>query len=251
MSNKKKLVILVIILIILVLCNVLIILNYINSNKLDNNDGFSNKETDVKSNFDMINVNTDNLNKENDLEDNNIFTDIQDNSTGNSDSDDLLNNRDNSIIDNNNQVTNTPISSDEQTSLNNDNNQNSFIDSTDVDKTIDDFKDDSNSSTPDNKPNDNESNDNSIGDNNSSTDFYYSITGGIKEYSTSDECLQVGEEIAFKELEEVLNYNEQHIDNQIDVDIKYYRCLPVQDEYGTGWFLNIYCNSGNCNEKYK
>ena len=66
--------------------------------------------------------------------------------------------------------------------------------------------------------------------------WFYSIHHGKIETSTQSKCLSAGEEIAF-------------IDT---VDINYYRCYEVTSTTGKvlGYYLNIYCNSDNCN-RYK
>ena len=66
--------------------------------------------------------------------------------------------------------------------------------------------------------------------------FFYSIHHGEIEMSSRDNCLLAGEEIAF-------------IDT---VEINYYRCYEVTSTTGKilGYYLNIFCNSDNCN-RYK
>lgn len=66
--------------------------------------------------------------------------------------------------------------------------------------------------------------------------FFYSIHHGKIEMSYQSKCLSAGEEIAF-------------IDT---VDINYYRCYEVTSTTGKilGYYLNIFCNSDNCN-RYK
>ena len=66
--------------------------------------------------------------------------------------------------------------------------------------------------------------------------WFYSIHHGKIETSTQSKCLAAGEEIAF-------------IDT---VDINYYRCYEVTSTTGKvlGYYLNIFCNSDNCN-RYK
>ena len=66
--------------------------------------------------------------------------------------------------------------------------------------------------------------------------FFYSIHQGRIEMSNKDNCLSAGEEIAF-------------IDT---IDINYYRCYEVTSIEGKvlGYYLNIFCESGNC-DKYK
>lgn len=66
--------------------------------------------------------------------------------------------------------------------------------------------------------------------------FFYSIHQGTIDTKTMSGCLGGGEEIAF-------------IDT---VDINYYRCYEVTAKDGSilGYYLNIFCNSGNCS-RYK
>ena len=66
--------------------------------------------------------------------------------------------------------------------------------------------------------------------------FFYSIHKGTINTKTESGCLGAGEEIAF-------------IDT---VDINYYRCYEVTAKDGSilGYYLNIFCNSDNCN-RYK
>ena len=48
-----------------------------------------------------------------------------------------------------------------------------------------------------------------------------------------------------------MDYNSTHMDNQKSQDITNLECYPVHKPDQDGWFLNILCNSGNCNSKYK
>lgn len=66
--------------------------------------------------------------------------------------------------------------------------------------------------------------------------FFYSIHRGTINTKTQSGCLGAGEEIAF-------------IDT---IDINYYRCYEVTAKDGSilGYYLNIFCNSDNCN-RYK
>ena len=66
--------------------------------------------------------------------------------------------------------------------------------------------------------------------------FFYSIHQGNIDVSSQSNCLSAGNEIAF-------------IDT---VDINYYRCYEVTSTTGKvlGYYLNIFCESGNCN-RYK
>ena len=94
-----------------------------------------------------------------------------------------------------------------------------------------------------------QSNSNSQGDssgqkNNVSTSFYDSITGGRKEFSSESACFARGTQIQNAELDYVLDYNEQHPEAPIQPEINYFRCYPVIDERGEGWYLHFFCRSG-------
>lgn len=96
----------------------------------------------------------------------------------------------------------------------------------------------------------NNENETSTQKNTVSTSLYDSITHGIKEFETDTACLNRGTEIQQKELNDVLDYNEEH-DNEMEVDINYFRCYPVIDGQGEGWYLHFFCASGSCDEKLK
>lgn len=68
-------------------------------------------------------------------------------------------------------------------------------------------------------------------------DFFYSITGGEPEFSTNSGCMNAGDDIAFMGV----------------VDVQYFRCYEVMSKANTimGYYLNIFCESGNCNNRYK
>jgi len=77
-----------------------------------------------------------------------------------------------------------------------------------------------------------------------STSFYDSITGGKKEFSSKSACFARGTQIQNAELDYVLDYNEQHPEAPIQPEINYFRCYPVIDEAGEGWYLHFFCRSG-------
>ena len=79
-----------------------------------------------------------------------------------------------------------------------------------------------------------------------STTFYDSITHGKKEFSSENEALRRGTEIQNKELDYVLDWNEEHADNQIQPEINYFRVYPSAiDENGKYWYyLHFFCRSG-------
>ena len=82
--------------------------------------------------------------------------------------------------------------------------------------------------------------------NKESTTFYDSITHGKKEFSSESEALRRGTEIQNKELDYVLDWNEEHPDNQIQPEINYFRVYPSAiDENGKYWYyLHFFCISG-------
>lgn len=80
------------------------------------------------------------------------------------------------------------------------------------------------------------------------TKLYDSITGGKKEFATDSAANARGAEIKSKELDYVLDYNEQHPEAPIKPDIKYYRVYPVIDDEGTGYYLHFFCESGEGND---
>lgn len=86
--------------------------------------------------------------------------------------------------------------------------------------------------------------DNSGEKNTVSTSFYDSITGGKKEFSSESACFARGTQIQNAELDYVLDYNEQHPEAPIQPEINYFRCYPVIDEAGEGWYLHFFCRSG-------
>ena len=67
-------------------------------------------------------------------------------------------------------------------------------------------------------------------------DFYYPEHKGVTNTKTKSGCKKAGEDIAFLDT----------------VDINYYRCYEVTAKDGSilGYYLNIFCNSDNCN-RYK
>lgn len=87
--------------------------------------------------------------------------------------------------------------------------------------------------------------------NNVTTDPYNYITGGVIDAPTKESCLAKCDAILNRHLDELMDYNSMHMDNQKSQDITNLECYPVHKPDQDGWFLNILCNSGNCNSKYK
>ena len=67
-----------------------------------------------------------------------------------------------------------------------------------------------------------------------------------QEFSSESEALRRGTEIQNKELDYVLDWNEEHPDNQIQPEINYFRVYPSAiDENGKYWYyLHFFCRSG-------
>ena len=89
---------------------------------------------------------------------------------------------------------------------------------------------------------------NTNANNNVSTSFYDSITHGQKEFATESACSARGTQIQNNELNYVLDWNEKNPHNQISPDINYFRCYPVVDSNGEGWYLHFFCGSGEGND---
>ncbi len=85
----------------------------------------------------------------------------------------------------------------------------------------------------------------------STNDINYGIHKGIVEFSTNAGCEKAGSDIVDIELNQVIAYNAEN-NNSKSVDIRYPACYQVTSQANTimGYYLNIYCESGNCN-RYK
>lgn len=85
----------------------------------------------------------------------------------------------------------------------------------------------------------------------STNDINYGIHKGIIEFSTNAGCEKAGNDIVDIELNQVIAYNVEN-NNSKSVDIRYPACYQVTSQANTimGYYLNIYCESGNCN-RYK
>lgn len=81
------------------------------------------------------------------------------------------------------------------------------------------------------------------------TNYLYSTHKGIIEFSSNAKCTLAGNDITDLELDKTIEYNKNHIDNQIQPDINYFRCVEVMSKGNTvmGYYLKIFCESGNCN----
>lgn len=86
--------------------------------------------------------------------------------------------------------------------------------------------------------------------NNSSNDdkynsTYYSITKGIPEYDSESACKSAGLSIQNKELDAILDWNEEHPDNPKSRTIGSSMCIIVMKDGKEHWFLHFLTISGN------
>ena len=81
------------------------------------------------------------------------------------------------------------------------------------------------------------------------SDFYESITHGKVDRTSKSACISYGNKIQNNELNEVLDYNEEH-GNTKKPNISYFRCYEVVDSSCNtkGWYLHFFCNSGGCDD---
>lgn len=81
------------------------------------------------------------------------------------------------------------------------------------------------------------------------SDFYESITHGRVDRTSKSACVSYGNKIQNNELDEVLDYNEEH-GNVKKPTISYFRCYEVVDSNCNtkGWYLHFFCNSGGCDD---
>ena len=74
--------------------------------------------------------------------------------------------------------------------------------------------------------------------------MYYSITHGNAEYSTLEQCNSVGYKIKDKELDEVLDWNENNPDNLKQPIIKAHWCYEVMKNGKINYFLHFITETG-------
>lgn len=84
------------------------------------------------------------------------------------------------------------------------------------------------------------------------TTFYDSITHGKKEFKSESEAIVRGNNIVDNELNYIMDYNEQHMDSQIQPTINYYRVYPsIIDENGECWYyLHFFTTNGENQDEY-
>lgn len=73
---------------------------------------------------------------------------------------------------------------------------------------------------------------------------YYSITKGNAEYSTQNECKSAGLKIQNKELDAILDWNEEHPDNPKSRVIGSSMCIVVMKDGKEHWYLHFLTVSG-------
>lgn len=78
-----------------------------------------------------------------------------------------------------------------------------------------------------------------------SNDLMYSITHGIGEYSSENECNSVGFKIKNNELDAVMDWNEANPDQMKQPVIKSSMCITVIKEGKEYWFLHFITVNGN------
>ena len=74
---------------------------------------------------------------------------------------------------------------------------------------------------------------------------YYSITKGIPEYDSESACKSSGLSIQNKDLDSILDWNEEHPDNPKSRTIGSSMCIIVMKEGKEHWFLHFLTISGN------
>ncbi len=81
------------------------------------------------------------------------------------------------------------------------------------------------------------------------SNLYESITHGKVDKSSKSACVSYGNKIQNNELDEVLDYNEEH-GNIRKPTISYFRCYEVVDSNCNtkGWYLHFFCSSGDCSD---
>jgi hypothetical protein len=187
----------------------------LNIKNINNNDSLKNKEiteSKVTEKTNEIKETDENEILTKDINETNAVTSNDNKNISSSNSNASSNGKKSNSTTNSNVLNNTNENNVENNSINENNNQNiSEQNSTNTDIEVSDDIIDTNS-------------------------WFYSIHQGNIEMSTQDKCLSAGNEIAF-------------IDT---VDINYYRCYEVTSTTGKvlGYYLNIFCNSDNCN-RYK
>lgn len=82
--------------------------------------------------------------------------------------------------------------------------------------------------------------------------MYYSITKGNPEYQTLSDCNSIGDKIKNKELDEILDWNENNPDNFKQPTIKAHWCYEVMKDGKIYYFLHFITETGaNMDEELK
>ena len=168
----------------------------------------------------------------------NVENNTQNNSTNISKNNKNNSTSNNSSTKSNNTGSNSNSSVNTNTPSTNSTNSNSNQSSNTSSETNDEVKNDNNTASNNNTSINNSTNNNTTSNSKDPdpNDFYYQEHKGVTNTKTKSACKQASEEIAFLDT----------------VDINYCTCYAVPAKDGTilGYFVNVFCNSGNCN-RYK
>lgn len=91
---------------------------------------------------------------------------------------------------------------------------------------------------------DNSNQNNSTPKSNVNNDFYHSITKGKTEYESDSVCYTKGKSIQDKELDSILDWNEQHPEELKQPIINYSKCYEIVKDSKSYWYLHFFTAVG-------